>query len=93
MSVRLLTIKLANERTGISTVIIKFLISFQQQKKNITITEANQPEPAKKNNGKKKANVGNENQEPMAKGKKLKEKEQVQCFHHSTYMLINYSNL
>ena len=29
----------------------------------------------------------------MAKGKKLKKKEQVQCFHHSTYMLINYSNL
>ena len=41
----------------------------------------------------KKENVRHKNQEPMAKEKKLKEKEQVQCFHHFTYMLINYSNL
>lgn len=87
--------KLANERAGIAAVIVKFLISFQQQKKKKKkkSSESNQPEPANKNKRKKKANVGNKHQEPMAKGRKLKEKEQVQCFHHFTYMLINYSNL
>ena len=41
---------------GISAVIVKFLISFQQQKKKKNkknITESNQPEPANKNKRKK----------------------------------------
>ena len=88
--------KLANERAGIAAVIVKFLISFRQQKKKKkkkNSSESNQPEPGNKNKREKKANVGNKHQEPIAKGKKLKEKEQVQCFHHFTYVLINYSNL